>query len=473
MKTMEQLRNEDPKGFSELVSLLMKEHFGNIIIFDAADNTTLFMSDSVAQDLGCNPEEMVGQSKYLFQQCGYSERFVSDQVKVSGQEEYWSVRAPKTGNIQYVVSSPVRDRSGAIKYVVNRSMSEKYLRNFISIIQDERETLERKYGDIINFMQQQESERPVAESPAMQQVFRLARDVAQSDASVLLTGEPGVGKEVVARFIWQSSTRAGMPFVPVNCSAIPKDLVESEFFGYEDGAFTGAKRTGKTGFFEMANQGTLFLDEIGEMPIVLQPKLLRALDSGEIQRIGGKRTVKTDVRVISATNRDLSALIREQLFREDLYYRLNVIPIHIPPLRERKEDIPVLASRFLDRHNQKYGTDKRFSIEMLDQMMAYSWPGNVRELRNYVSRIATISRKTILCADMAPQKGPAGLTEQEPAGPAEDAADCPRPLKQAVAEYERGYIQKVLDQCGGNISKAARLLGIHRTAVYRKLKLGT
>ena len=470
MKTIEEFRHEDPVGYGNLISQLMKSHFGNILIFDAVDNTTLYMSDSVAKDMGCIPEEMVGHSKYLFQQCGYTERFVSDKVKSTGQEEYWSVRAPKTGNIQYVVSSPVRDSSGKIRLVVNRSMSENYLRRFVSMVQEERENLERKYESIFSFMQKQENKNLVADSPAMQQIFQTARDVAQSDASVLLTGEPGVGKEVVARFIWQNSQRAQKPFVPVNCAAIPKELVESEFFGYEEGAFTGARKSGKVGLFEMANGGTLFLDEVGEMPVTLQPKLLRALDSGEIQRVGSKKTISTNVRIISATNRNLRSLVQSQLFREDLYYRLNVIPIHIPPLRDRREDIPALATRFLDRHNQKYGTDKRFSIEMIDNMMAYSWPGNVRELRNYVSRTAIISKSDILHTDLEQPDGRSAAASHTDVSKLLEPETHTLPLKEALALYEQKYIQCVLDDCGGNVSRAAQKLGIHRTAVYRKLK---
>lgn len=482
MKTFEELLQDNPSAFSQLVNELMTSYFGNIIIFNGEDDTTLFMSDSVARDLGCRAEDMVGKSKYLFQSEAYTERFVSDKVKSTGNEQFWSVRALKTGNIQYVSSVPVYDRDGKLRLVINRSMSERYLNNFIQVIQNEREDYERKYDSILKFVQQQNSVPVIANSPAMQEVLRIAQDVAQSDASILLTGEPGVGKEVVARFIYQNSARADAPFIPVNCSAIPKELVESEFFGYEHGAFTGAQKGGHAGLFELANSGTLFLDELGEMPLSIQPKLLRALDSNEIQRVGGTNSIKTDVRIISATNRNLEALIDEKLFREDLYYRLNVIPIYIPPLRERKEDIPALSTLFLDMHNRKYSTSKQFSIELLDKIIEYPWPGNVRELRNFVSRIAITSKGNVLHGDLLPEtnRGNALYSElrrgQEQAhienvgSPDMTGQDYSLPLKEAVQAYEKKYVQTVLKGCGGNISKAAKKLGIHRTAVYRKLK---
>ena len=469
MKSLEELRRDDPAAYSELMHELVKSHFGNIIIFDGQEDTTLFMSDSVARDMGCSPDDMVGKSKYLFQSEAYTERFVSDEVKSTGSEQFWSVRALKTGNIQYVSSSPVYGSDGQLRFVVNRSMSERYLNNFVRMIHSERQSYEHRYDNILKFVQQQNSVPVIANSPAMQEVLRMAQNVARSDASVLITGEPGVGKEVVARFICQNSARANAPFIPVNCSAIPKELVESEFFGYENGAFTGAQKGGRAGLFELADSGTLFLDELGEMPLTIQPKLLRALDSSEIQRVGGSKTIRTDVRVISATNRDLKALVEEKLFREDLYYRLNVIPIRIPPLRERKEDIPALATLFLDMHNKKYGTNKSFSIELLDRIIENPWPGNVRELRNFVSRIAIISRGSVLSAELLQEPGQMPAPEVR-APENEPLQDHSLPLKEAVQEYERNYIRAVLRSCGGNVSMAAKKLGLHRTAIYRKLK---
>ncbi len=215
--------------------------------------------------------------------------------------------------------------------------------------------------------------------------------IARTDSTVLITGESGTEKEVIARFIHRNSFRFREPFIPVNCAAIPEELMESEFFGYDKGAFSGANSRGKLGFFEMADNGTLFLDEIGELSLNLQSKLLRVLETGEFQRFGGVAIKKSDVRLVAATNKDLASMVTRGVFREDLYYRLNVIPVSIPPLRERPEDILKLSDKFLKEFNAKFGTDKAFSKNLLVNFMNYSWPGNARELRNLIERLVIIS----------------------------------------------------------------------------------
>lgn len=226
----------------------------------------------------------------------------------------------------------------------------------------------------------------IAHDPAMLETLYIAQKVAKSESVVLITGESGVGKEEIAKYIHERSPRRNGHFIKINCSAIAESLFESELFGYEKGAFTGAKSEGKLGFFEVADKGTIFLDEIGELPLQMQAKLLRVLQEGEITRVGGIRPIKIDVRVIAATNRDLERMMKENNFREDLFYRLNVVPIRIPPLRERKDDIIPLAEHFLQGLNRKYNVSKYLSNEANLAMLNYSWPGNVRELRNIIER---------------------------------------------------------------------------------------
>lgn len=300
-------------------------------------------------------------------------------------------------------------------------------------------------------------------SAAMFEVVEMAKAVANSNLSLLLTGESGTGKEVFARAVHQKSGRRG-PFVPINCSAIPKSLLESELFGYIEGAFTGALKGGKPGLFEVAHEGTLFLDEIGDMPMGMQAKLLRVLEDGKVQRLGSHVPMETDVRIIAATNHSLRERIVEKTFRSDLFYRLNAVNIHLPPLRERKEDIEVLVYEFTRRYCKRQG------IEMLDygpdvmrRLLAYNWEGNVRELKNMVERFVIMSASRQLTAvtfNMLPDemKGKTLL-------PVESVG-----LIQAVEDYERQVIERMLEICKGNRAKCAKKLGVPRSTLYFKLE---
>ncbi|HET6350137.1 MAG TPA: sigma-54 dependent transcriptional regulator [Candidatus Krumholzibacteria bacterium] len=294
-------------------------------------------------------------------------------------------------------------------------------------------------------------------SPAMTELFETLRKVAPTDATVLITGESGTGKELVAKALHHNSPRRAQRMVTVNCAAIPQDLLESELFGHVRGAFTGAVRD-KTGKFELANGGTLFLDEIGSMPVHLQAKLLRALQEREIERIGDERTIQVDVRVLAATNQSLPALIAEGLFREDLYYRLNVVPIRLPALRERAGDIPVLAKHFIAR----FAGDKRVTVTRgaLEAMARYRWPGNVREMENFCERVVLMRSGSTI--DEA-------LVEQHLAALAGEAA----PGAATLREIERAAVLDALRSSGWNQSRAARRLGVPRhILLYRMKKFG-
>ena len=300
----------------------------------------------------------------------------------------------------------------------------------------------------------------IASSAEMAQVLDLVGRVAPTDATVLIHGESGTGKEVVAKALHHASRRAGARFVAINCGALPEALLESEIFGHVKGAFTGAGAN-KKGLYEEAHGGTLFLDEIGEMAPGLQVKLLRALQSGEVRPVGSTRAITVDARVVAATNRDLEPMIRQGSFREDLFYRLNVIPIALPPLRERREDIPLLAEHFLARFGQRQGRVLRLSAGAMERLLRYAWPGNVRELENAMERTAILARsETIEPGDLPPHVG-AGLA----LGPAPGLA-----AEQTLAEAERAHIVQILERYGWNHTRAAEALGIGRTTLWRKLK---
>jgi transcriptional regulator with GAF, ATPase, and Fis domain len=305
----------------------------------------------------------------------------------------------------------------------------------------------------------------IGSSPAMQRVFSLIETAIPTPISVLLEGETGAGKELIARAIHSRGARRDGPFVAVNCGALPETLLESELFGFRRGSFTGAA-TDKVGLFEAADGGTVFLDEIGETSLATQVSLLRVLQEGEIRRIGDTRPRKIDVRLICATNRDLMEEVRDRRFREDLYYRISVFPIRIPPLRERREDIPLLAARLLEQSSRRLGKPVRsISREALDKLVAYSWPGNVRELQNEIERAVAL----------APAGGEVTvdhLSERVlcPAAVSINVPSTESSLRQARQSFERDYVVEVLRQHGGNATRAAHALGISRQMLHRKLK---
>ena len=345
--------------------------------------------------------------------------------------------------------------------------------------------------------------RLVGESGAIRQVYQVVEKVADTPSTVLITGESGTGKELVARALHDYSSRSSGPFIKINCAAIPKTLMESELFGYEKGAFTGAVGS-KPGRFELAHGGSLFLDEIGEIPIEMQVKLLRVLQESEFERVGGIKTIKVDVRLITATNRDLAAEIISGGFRDDLYYRLNVVPIHLPPLRERREDIPLLVDHFLARFNERLKKQVT-GVEpaAIDALVSHGWPGNIRELENVIERtILFCEGQLIHVADLPGELGgapgqavpPIAAEERSPsttissgnlpavpaAAPSASSASLPPvgeevgSLKEAVRveteRVERELIQRALDETGGNVTKAARKLQISRKSLQTKMK---
>jgi len=299
-------------------------------------------------------------------------------------------------------------------------------------------------------------------SPVMQALRESIRRVAPTESRVLVTGENGTGKELVALALHEGSGRTGGPFVRVNCAALPEGLFESELFGHEKGAFTGAIRS-RAGKFERADGGTLFLDEIGEVPLPLQPKLLRAIETGEVERVGEDRVRRADVRLIAATNRDLEEMVREGTFREDLYFRLNVVPLRVPPLRDRAGDARLLVEHFLAGISEElHMPARRFSDGALRRMATYAWPGNVRELRNLVERCLILAPSDII--------GEKDLLGLAPGLAGKGGAGAAAPLRDRLEDAERRFIREACEQSGWNLTRAAESLGLERSHLYKKMK---
>jgi DNA-binding NtrC family response regulator len=385
-------------------------------------------------------------------------------------------------------------RAGAVDFFVKPASPERItvgIANALNMgnLRTEVSRLKRKSGNAMGFTD------VVGEAPAFKRCLKLAERAAASTIPILITGESGVGKEMIARAIQGSSERTGAPFVTVNCGAIPDNLVESILFGHEKGAFTGAtsKHIGK---FQEADGGTLFLDEVGELPLETQVKLLRALQEGEVDPVGSKRPVKVDVRVISATNRDLAECVKDGTFREDLFYRLNVFPVEVPPLRQRREDIPSLIQHFIDRYNAEEGRDVAgVQHEVMDVLKAQEWPGNVRQLENTIYRAVVLAEGSYLTAQDFPtmaavfeeagiEQGPPSFDDMPPA-PAPEVQDEDAGASDAVDQVavfdreghlrslqmiERDLIVTAIEMYRGQMSEVARRLGIGRSTLYRKVQ---
>jgi DNA-binding NtrC family response regulator len=357
-----------------------------------------------------------------------------------------AIQAMKQGAYDYLMK-PVKNDD--LLRATERGFREALLRSEIN-------RLRREVGKEFSFNQ------ILGKSKPMREVFELIRRVANSPTNILITGESGTGKELVAKAIHYNSDRKDAPFVPINCAAIPDQLLESELFGHMRGSFTDAKGD-KHGLFEEAHKGTLFLDEISELPITLQAKLLRAIQEKEIRRIGATKPISVDVRIIAATNLHLAEEVKAKRFREDLYYRLNVIEVKLPPLRDRREDIPLLVDGFLKKCGEARGKEvKGVTESALAMLMDYMWPGNVRELENVVERAVTLSRRDKIMPDDLPPSVQGALGDRRVL---EEAAEKTLPLH----KIEKEYIKKILEKTGGNKYQAAQVLGIDRKTLYRKL----
>lgn len=355
-----------------------------------------------------------------------------------------AVEALKLGAFDYITKPFALEE---FNLIINRALEVRDLR-------DENIRLKKNLSECFSFP------NIIGDSPEMNKVYDLIGKVSKIDSTVLILGESGTGKELVASTIHYQSDRKGGPFIKVNCAALPENLVESELFGVEKGAFTGADRR-KPGRFERADKGTIFLDEIGELPAGVQTKLLRVLQDGSFERVGGTQTLKVDARVITATNKDIKREVQEGGFREDLYYRLNVIPIRMPPLRERKEDISLLIDSFLANYNCAFGKKVTLSSDTIMDMFDYDYPGNVRELKNILERLVALASTDVIETDALP----------EHVAKRREKMTTTVSLAEVAAEAEKEYITRILKSAKGNKTKTAKLLGISRKTLWEKIKL--
>lgn len=449
---------EKTQEVKEQLNTVIQSSFDGIVETDDQGNI-LIINDAYARITGINREEVIGRNVQELVRNGYYDRSVSLMVIEQGKPVTIEQKL-KTGKKLLVTGNPVFNERGKLIRIITNARDLTELEQLRQDMEQAQE-LSRHYQEELRKMRISQESNFVAESQQSKDIIDLIMRVGKVDTTVLIQGESGVGKEIVAQQLHKHSPRFQQPFIKINCAAIPESLLESELFGYESGAFTGASKNGKMGIFELANKGSLFLDEIGDIPLHIQVKLLRVLQEGEFTRVGGSKAIQVDVRVIAATNRDLAKMVAEGKFREDLYYRLNVIPVYVPPLRERKEEIAPLVRHFEQMFNEKYGFDKSITASALGILMEYNWPGNIRELRNVIER-ALVANPDMVIDNFSFLKLDQSDKFLKPAN------DCgPINLQQEVEDFEKQMIKKYVEKYG-SLRKAARLLGSSQTTIWRK-----
>lgn len=450
---------EKYKRAYEELKLILDLSFDQITIADG-NGIFLKVSKSCEPCFGIKEEEMIGTSAFELEKRGIFDISVTAEV-IRKKREITLIQKTRSNKTLLVTGIPVFDENGNIERIINISRD---------ITRDQRlyEQLEILKGSLqwfrkeLNKRQGIQDNNVIYKSAKMKKVIDLITLVADSDATVLLTGETGVGKGYFAKLIHRISDRRDEPFIQINCCAIPESLLESELFGYVSGAFTGATKSGKKGLFEIAGKGTIFLDEIGDMPLGLQVKLLHVLDEKKFFRIGGEKLISIECRIIAATNKNLKKMVNEGKFRKDLYYRLNVFPIEIPPLRERREDLPFLINMFLSEFNKKYGTEKVISEKGYKILVDYDYSGNIRELENLIERLVITTEGDVIdeeqIADILRPPDRSWLKDDEII-----------PIKEAVEQLER-HILTLAFQKYKTTRKVAEALKIDQSTVVKKAK---
>lgn len=450
--------NTITESYTDLYELLETMH-DNVVISDSI-GVILWASPSCEITYDISMDQLVGKTIFEMEQQKIFYPSVAALVQKS-KKMITIVEQNKMGQKLVVTGIPIVNEKKEIKQVISYSFDPTYLLELQEQYKDLQNLIER-YSAEIRELREKEMDFPdvITKSTQMRNVLKRVLKVASVDTNLLLSGESGVGKNLIARMVHQKSTRNEGPFIEINCGAIPENLLESELFGYEPGAFTGALSKGKVGMIELAHTGTLFLDEIGELPLNLQVKLLKVIQDKTLKKIGGNQSIEVDFRLITATNKDLQSLVKDGRFREDLFYRINVIPIHIVPLRERTEDIFSLIMHFLKKFNKQYQKDKTLSNHALDILLAYSWPGNVRELQNIIEQLVVITDENHINAESLPSSiKPSNSIDM----------DENHTLGKALENYESHIIQRAYSRhkTTGEVAKA---LGISQASAARKIK---
>lgn len=454
----------EPRNFNELLEKVrfyetILDNIHNGVMITDREGKIIFFSKTYGNFLGVDPEKMMGRHctevlentrMHIVAKTGIPE--INHPHRIKGQDMVVQ-RIPIVKNGEVIaVYGQVMFKDVRDVHALSKKLN--LLESKVEFYEKELETLRSSKYTINNI---------VGKSHRMEELKKLALKAAQSNSPVLLIGESGTGKELFAHAIHHASERRPFPFIRLNCAAIPKDLLEAELFGYEPGAFTGAGPKGKPGKFELAHQGTIFLDEISDLPLEMQPKLLRVLEEKETERLGGTRITRSNFRLIAATQENLEKSVEQGRFRKDLYYRLNVIPIHIPPLRERKEDIPLIVETLIQNLNKELGTSvTRISPEVMTIFENYDWPGNIRELSNILERMIYAAEGNSIEVHHLPFF----LRNLEE----ESVKEHPAPLRRLREDFEKEALIHAIRISKNNKNKAARLLGIHRTAIYKKMK---
>lgn len=418
------------------------------------------------EDFGIKASEVIGKNVKQLENEGLFHPSVTNLI-LESKKPQTVMQSQKNGRKLLVSGTPVFNSDGSIFRVIVNVRDITHLNELKNKLEESERLKELYYKEIIELKMNSFSDSEiVCSSSQMANMLKTAKKVASVDSTVMITGETGVGKGLVAKYIHDCSPRKSKPFVVVSCGAIPENLLESELFGYVKGAFTGAHQQGKIGKLELANEGTIFLDEIGELPLNLQVKILQVIQEKVISRVGDTKEIKLDLRFIAATNRDLQQMVAERKFREDLYFRLNVIPLEIPPLRDRVEDIEMLVHHFLEKYKNKYKIDKIIDIEVYDCLRRYHWPGNVRELENLIERMFVITDANLIQKYHLPKHI---LDTSENAGDLSESYLTLQPLEQAKEKLEKKLFLQAVKQCRSTY-EIARLFNINQSTVVRKLK---
>lgn len=436
----------------EILAFSLGNELSDGICLSDKNGVVIDINNEYSRILNISRDDIIGKNLDYLKSKGIIENPIQFEVIEKKKKLSRIINIQKNNNIAIVTAIPIFNGVEIENVLaVFRDLTE------INNLKRELQEIDDKSNEYIKKIDK--SNKFIGESDSVKKLKKLVEVVAKTDATVLITGETGCGKEVLANEIYEKSARVDKPYIKINCAAIPEALIESELFGYEQGAFTGAQNKRKIGMFEAANGGTILLDEIGEMPILLQSKLLRVLQEKELVRIGGVKPVRLDIRVIAATNQNLKELVEKKKFRQDLYYRLNVIPVHIPPLRERKDDILLLANKFLSEYNEKYNKKLYLNNKAMDILKKSNWLGNVRELRNAIEMLVILCDGDSIDIEILKSR----ISYEE------DAEDNNLNFKNVMERVEKNIIREALEKYGSTY-KAAENLGINQSSVYRKAK---